>query len=296
MTDQQKLLRLLKLITLLGSTRKRTAREYADKFEISLATIHRHLNLLRDAGFDIQKDEHHCHYLLKPGDSTRSALHFTVEEAQELQIMVKSFSSPLQQSLLNKIYAGSELAENVYSIVKARIAQNYKQLSHAITAQKQVVLRQYFSENSKETKDRKVEPIQLDNEKMLLIAYEIGAQKSKHFKLDRIEEVNLLNAAFKYTRKHGDGTPIDPFGIVDAQRVQVVLQLSELARHRLLERFQDCASFIRKDGKECYFEGEVNAGFKIMDRFLLSYCDEIIILQPSSLKDHLQNIWKKKKL
>ena len=293
MTEQQKLLRVLKLINLLGSPRRRTAPELADNLSVSLATLHRYLHLLKEVGFDIHKDEYHHHYLSKRHELTQSVLQFTLEEAQELHTLVRSTHSPLQQSLLNKIHAGSEIVDSTYNLEKARIGLCYRNLQQALVEKKQAILVQYFSENSNEIKDRKVEPIQLLHEKMLLEAFDISAKAIRHFKLERMEEVRVLDMHFKYAHKHQQ-VPTDPFGVADQQNIKIKLKLSQIGGRRLVEEYPACTSFMIPNAKGNYFEAEVNAGFKLLDRFLLSYCDEVQVLEPESLRHHLENKWKKK--
>lgn len=130
MIEQQKLLRILKLIGLLSSPRRRTVAELARVIEASPQTTCRYIDLLKEVGFDIHTNELYQYYLSSPEKNT--LLQLSLEEAQLLQSLVKGIHTPLQQSLLNKIYAGSELAETAYDIKKASIGLCYRQLQQAM--------------------------------------------------------------------------------------------------------------------------------------------------------------------
>lgn len=295
MIEQRKLLRLLKLIGLLGSARRRTVAELADVLEASPPTVYRYLELLQEVGFDIRTNELHQHFLASQNPPKNTLLQLSLEEAQLLQSLVRGAHTPMQQSLQNKIYTGSELAECAYNIEKARVGLCYRQLQQAMAERKQVVLVHYFSENSNEVRNRKAEPIRLLDEDLILEAFDTEKKQIRHFKLERMEEVKLLDTPFRFKHKHQHAST-DPFGVSDHQNVKVKLKLSQIGRRRLLEEFPACAAFLKANGKGSYFEAEVNAGFKLLDRFLLSYCDEVKVLEPETLKKHLEMKWKKKTL
>ncbi len=292
MIEQRKLLRLLKLISLLNSPRKRTVPELSEVLETSQQTIYRYLELLKEVGFDVRSDEWHQYYLASSKSHTQALLQLTHDEAQFLQSLVRSVSSPLQQSLLNKIYTGSALAESAYNIKKAQIGLCHQKLQQALNERKQVILVQYFSENSHDVSNRKVEPVRFIDEEMVLEAFDVKKKDIRHFKLDRMEDVRVLDTHLRHIPQHKQ-EPTDPFGVAGQAKVRIKLQLSLTGQRRLLEEFPGCASFLSTNGTGSYFEAEVNADFKLIDRFLLSYCDVIRIITPEALKMHMERKWDK---
>lgn len=155
------------------------------------------------------------------------------------------------------------------------------------------MLIQYFSENSDEVSNRKAEPIRLLDQEMVLKAFDTAKKKIRHFRLERMESVKVLETYFHYKHQYAS---TDPFGVADQHNIKVKLKLSRIGQRRLTEEFPACKAFLQPNGQGSYFEAAVNASFKLLDRFLLSYCDEAEVLEPATLKEHLEERWKKKTL
>jgi predicted DNA-binding transcriptional regulator YafY len=108
MLNQHKILRVLKLISYLEQSPSKSIGHLAEILESTERTVYRYFDLIRECGFDLQRDEHNRFYIV---DERTNGVRFTQEEAQLLKELVLKHSkqNKLKDSLLTKIYLGSEL-------------------------------------------------------------------------------------------------------------------------------------------------------------------------------------------
>ncbi len=296
MNEQQRLLRLLKLISLLSSPLRRTARQYADLLEVNKTTVYRYFQTIEEAGYTIRIDGEKQHYLdrtsLRQG---HPSLYFSEDEAQVLRDLVSGYESPLQQDLLNKIYTHSNLPEIANSLADAQRSVRYRTLKEAIDDEKQVVLRQYVSVNSQEVRDRRVEPVRFLHRDLILEAYDVEKRAMRHFRLERIGEVKRSTTAYQHRSQH-ETHATDPFRVADLEPVEVRLRMTRTAAQQMKEFYPATEAYCQEGDDVVMFQAEVNSQFKLLDRLLLSLCDEVVIEEPTALRTHLKQLWAQRTL
>jgi predicted DNA-binding transcriptional regulator YafY len=119
------------------------------------------------------------------------------------------------QEKLNTIYDVSKLGSSLFSrtfLSKANLLEQAKQ------EKKIVKLINYRSTNSSEVTDRLVEPFQVSVKEDILHAFEVEKKAIRHFRISRIERVELLDADWQYETQHYV-TATDPFRIVNDHKV-----------------------------------------------------------------------------
>ena len=295
MNEQQRLLRLLKLISLLTSPLRRTARQYADLLEVNKTTIYRYFHTIEEAGYTLLIDDDNRHYLDRTSlRRNHPDLYFNEDEAQVLGDLVRSYDSPIQQDLLNKIYTHSTLSELANSIADAQQSVRYRLLKEAMQEEKQVVLRQYVSMNSQQVGDRRVEPIGFLHKDTIVEAYDVEKRAMRHFRLERIAEVKRSQTFFQHRKDHHKSST-DPFRVADLQPTEVVVKLTLTAAQQMKELYPATEDYFHTQNETVIFSAPVNTEFKLLDRVLLSLCDEVEIISPPSLRDHLLSIWSQRK-
>nr|WKN34409.1 WYL domain-containing protein [Tunicatimonas sp. TK19036] len=297
MTEQQRLLRLLKFISLLASAYRRTVEEYASKLDVNRATIYRYLKTIEAAGFPIHRDDQKRPFL----DRTLLKrelpdLVFSAEETRMLNDLVRGCTSPLQADLLSKIYMHSEQAELIElidSMADVQQAVKYRALNEAMDEKKQVVLKQYVSVNSGKVHDRRVEPICFRDNHTTLEAYDTEKKGIRYFELDRIAEVKPSNKRFQHREQH-HSQDTDPFQIANLPMLEVELELSLAAAQQLKERYPATKAYLTESGDRFLFCAPVNEQFKLLDAFLMSCCREVRIIKPKALTNHLKQLWQQR--
>ena len=183
MFNQNRILRVFKLITLLKTFPAKSIKRLAASLEISERSCYRYMDLLAELGFELRKDDHNK-YFLQP----------SLEES-------------------------NFLATN---IVHGHLAKLLAQINEAIKEQKQVILHKYQSASSESIADRLVEPIGFTANYTYLCAYEPADAQNKYFKLERMGSIEILAETYKFKEAHILLTP-DVFGFNDSIRIPIII-------------------------------------------------------------------------
>lgn len=285
MIEQRKIFRVFQLISRLRSPFGCTKNEVASDFDVSVRTIERYFLLLRELGFElIQNNE--VFYINIPNQDVinpEEIVVFSPEEASIIKRAVLNCASagPLQKSLLDKLYALSDLDEMAETLYRQNVARNIYLIRTAIKDKKQVVLKSYHSVNRSVDSDRLVEPIRFYYYYRYILAYEINSGTVKQFKTERIRNVEPTDNPFMYPEYHYRKR-VDVFGISGTKPIIVRLQLTRRAASLLNEEMPDAILYVTtKNGKK-YFEGPVY-GLEGVGRFVLGLLDEIKVIEPPEL-------------
>lgn len=212
--DTKRISRLTAILTQLQTKRLLTASELADKFSVSVRTIYRDIKALEQAGVPILTEEGKGysimeHYRLPPVMFTESEANALITAEQlilknkdasfikEYTEAISKIKSVLRHTVKDK---ANLLAERV------RFRQN---TNNEITSQHLSVLQfaltnfclteiKYTDENNKTT-NRIVEPFALysTQENWLLIAFCRLRKDYRAFRLDRLEQLHILNDTFQ---------------------------------------------------------------------------------------------------
>ncbi len=293
MIEQNKLQRLLEIMIFLSSGLKYTLEEISERFEMSERTTRRYIQTFRDAGFIISKPENGRYHIDKNSPHFKEIselLHFSKEETVILQKAIHSVNDEnlLKQNLVKKLYALYDFNRVADTLVNKKHSVNIHQLMQAIKHKNKVILHNYLSANSKQQKDRLVEPFDFTNNYIAIWAYDIEAGCCKTFKNTRIASVQILPEAWEHQEKHKT-LPMDVFRISSEEKIDIKLQLSIRAAELLQEEYPLSEQYIRQINNEQFeFEGPVS-NFKGVGRFIMGLCDEIEVIYPKDLKDFLKN-------
>ena len=226
MFNQHKIYRVLQLITQLQNKPSKSVRFMANFLECTERTTYRYIDLLKQLGFEVQKDEHNKFFILSEKESDE---HFTKEEAGYLIEMVKTAGkeNKLQQAVLKKIYLKSEVSHQANSLFKAHLSKLVEKLNIGIVNHKKVLLKHYHSVNSNKISDRLVEPFQFTENYNAICAFEIASKQNKYFNLERIIDVEVLEEPQENQEQH-QVEKTDVFGFTErnGEKFEVELQLS----------------------------------------------------------------------
>jgi Predicted transcriptional regulator len=293
MIEQNKLQKLLEIMIFLSSGIKYTLKEIAERFEMSERTTYRYIQTFRDAGFIIPKPEKGRYHIDKNTPYFKEIselLHFSREEAGILQKAIHSISEEnlLKQNLVKKLYALYDFNRVADTVVKKEYSVNIHKLLQAIRSKSRVILRGYLSANSKQQKDRIVEPFDFTSNYIATWAYDTEDGCCKTFKNTRITSVQILPKPWQYEQEHKT-LPMDVFRISSKEKINVKLKLSIRAAELLREEYPLSEEYITQfDDKHFVFEAPVS-NFNGVGRFIMGLCDEIEIIHPHSLQDFIKN-------
>ncbi|HEY8402022.1 MAG TPA: transcriptional regulator [Cytophagaceae bacterium] len=288
MIDQQKILRVFRLIKILSDKPARTVKEIAPLLEVSLKTVYNYLEVLEALGYLIDKDQRDAYFLFEP--SSPDAQDFEPEELQLLNQLISAIDPqhPLRQSLQKKVYLSSTLIPFAEELMDRHLARILTRLNNAIEERLQVKLVKYQSATGSVVRDRIVEPISLVKVNSQLVAYETESRSIKHFKLKRMEDVEVLQRPCTHTI---NALPTDVFGFTSSDPFIVKLLLSQRAYRLLIEEFPEVRKFISPSKVDLnypyQFIYEVRSPIGV-GRFVLGLPGEIRVLEPASFIDYLR--------
>lgn len=233
MSNQKKILRVLQFISYLEQKPSKSIQSIASILETTERTAYRYLDLIRDCGFNVHKDNYN-RYFIESG--APSGLLFTSEEAAFLKQLVLTVGSEnkLKDSILSKIYIGSDLKIVASHLLNAKNGRIVERLAEAIALKEQVYLKKYQSINSETISDRLVEPFGFTENYHSLMAFEIASQKNKTYHIDRITSIEFANKPFQHVDLHII-QKLDAFGFSESDEKFLIEKELTLKEYLLLK-------------------------------------------------------------
>ena len=233
MSNQKKILRVLQFISYLEQKPSKSIQSIASILETTERTAYRYLDLIRDCGFNVHKDNYN-RYFIESG--VPSGFLFTSEEAAFLKQLVLTVGSEnkLKDSILSKIYIGSDLKIVASHLLNAKNGRIVERLAEAIALKEQVYLKKYQSINSETISDRLVEPFGFTENYHSLMAFEIASQKNKTYHIDRITSIEFANKPFQHVDLHII-QKLDAFGFSESDEKFLIEKELTLKEYLLLK-------------------------------------------------------------
>jgi len=292
MHNQNKILRVLQMIALLKKQPAKSIRFLAGILESTDRTVYRYLDLVKELGFELQKDQNNK-FLIVSGDDYET-VSFSKEEASLLRdlVLTAGKDSKLKDSVLQKIYLQSELAIQGNHILKANLGKMVTKINSAITENKRVLLKSYHSINTQKISDRLIEPISLTDNYNSICGFEVDTKTNKYYNIERITEVIVLNEQQEFQKLH-QLDEMDAFGFSkqNGEKFQVELILTLKAYILLKEEYPKIEKHIKKDKNSAVYHLNIEVNNpKPVTRFILGLKDEIVVVGSNEFREHLNNI------
>ncbi len=269
----------------------RSIEKYLDTSE---RTIYRYLDLLKDLGFDIEKDSNNKIFIATSLDI--DIIPFTQQEADYLKKLILSTGkkNQLAQSVLKKVHHSSEIQLGGDSLFKAHLSKIVEQISIAIVEGKQLLIKGYSSANSQSISDRIVEPTCFTENYDSVSAFEIKSKLNKYFNIERMDSVEVLEIPMKYEDQHEFYKP-DIFGFQGkTMNKEIELQLTMRAYLLLKEEYPMSSAFINSidDTGKYYFKAKVQS-YKAPGRFVKGFLEEVQVLGSKEFVRYIQRVVQK---
>ena len=294
MFNQNRIYRLFQLINYLKARPAKSVRSIESFLDTSERTVYRYLDLLKDLGFNIEKDNNNKMFISVSSDT--DLIPFTPQEAEYLKKLILSSGkeNQLAQSVLQKVQQSSEIQLGADSLFKAHLAKIVEQISVAIIEGKQLLIKGYSSANSQSISDRLVEPTCFTDNYDSVSAFEIKTQLNKYFNIERMASVEVLEIPMKHEAQHEFYKP-DIFGFQGkSMNKEIELEMSMRAYLLLKEEFPMSAALIKpvpETGKY-YFKANVQS-FQAPGRFVLGFLEEVQVLGSKEFIRFIQKVIKK---
>lgn len=244
MFNQNRILRVFKLITLLKTFPSKTIKRLSYSLEISERSCYRYMDLLTELGFEVGKDEHYKFFL----KADQIVEPFTKEETHLIQevLTVSVKNNPLVASIKAKLPSLEESNIMANNIVNGHLSKLVSQINESILNKTQINICKYQSASSESITDRLVEPIGFTSNYQYLCAFEVESQQNKYFKLERMGSIENLNEIAKFQEQHKLLNP-DVFGFNDSgEKFPIKLKMSMRAMLFLKDDYPETAPFIEE--------------------------------------------------
>ncbi len=279
MFNQNRIYRLFQLINYLRAEPAKSVRSIESFLNTSERTVYRYLDLLKDLGFNIERDVNNKMFIAASSDI--DLIPFTPQEADYLKKLILSTGkeNQLAQSVLQKVQQSSEIQIGADFLFKAHLSKIVEQISVAIIEGKQLLIKGYSSANSQSISDRLVEPTCFTDNYDAVSAFEISTNLNKYFNIERMSSVQVLDIPMEHESKHEFNKP-DIFGFQDkSMDKEIEIEMSMRVYLLLKDEYPMSAAFIKSipDTGKYYFKANVQS-FKAPGRFVMGFLEEIQVI------------------
>ncbi|UTA67677.1 YafY family protein [Emticicia sp. 21SJ11W-3] len=271
-----------------------TIKMLAARYNVSQSIIKKDFDELKNAWFTLKYDKQYRYYLVsdKSLEHLEDVLFFTGPEKEFLlEALTKANATDKRlekiRSKLERIYDVSKLGSSLFSrtfLDKANLLEQARKQKRVTT------LLNYRSTMSSQVSNRVVEPFHISTKEDILHAYDLERKEIRHFRISRIERVELQTENWQHETLHHVAAT-DPFRIVSDQQVYIHLKLKTGAVNELIDKFPVSQAYIQPSSTEkdiYHFECKVNAEFKGISNFILGHSEYIVeIVEPESLIEHI---------
>ena len=157
-------------------------------------------------------------------------------------------------------------------------------LKEAIREKSSVIIHGYWSSNSGEARDRKVEPFAFIGDNLYIWCYDLDKNQVRPFRISRMGSIEM-GEPWKMESKHKKGK-IDAFYFTGDKEIPVKIELDMLAKDLLTEEFPEAVKDLidLKDGR--WMLDTVVYGIKGIGRFYVGLIDHIEIIDAPELREY----------
>lgn len=162
--------------------------------------------------------------------------------------------------------------------------EKINRLEKAYSEKRQVILKGYRS-NSNNIRDRVAEVFLITPEHDTIQAFDVVDKKVKHFKLSRIDLVEITPNAWSHGKQH-ERKSTDVFRIAMNGQQLVELQIDVYAYNSLIDNYPkakaDCQFY--QQSNSFHFQSRVNPLFLGLTNFIMNNAGHVKIISPPELK------------
>lgn len=284
--------RLFEIVYILLEKEKVTARELAERFEVSTRTVYRDIEVLSGAGIPVYMSKGKGGGVsLLPGFTLNKAVITEGEKAEILSALKALDAVKPEEKATALRMMGSLLGESDYDWIevdfgiwfdKNREEALFNDIKKAVIEKR--VIRFFYANAKGQTSEREAEPIKLcfKGEAWYLYAWCRKRKEERFFKLKRIRKLKLTEEIFQRTYK---GAVLkEEYNHYWTDSIQLKLKIAKEASFRVYEEFEDYEEL--EDGsflvKISFPKGEW------MLYYLLGFGQALEVLEPVEVREQLK--------
>lgn len=278
MPQDNKAIRLIRLLFFLSGSYPKSKEECADFLKVGDSSFYNYCNEIKNIGFNLlQKNgKYWVEYDSRPTQMLANLLHFTDEEAYILAKSIDSiegYTMPARR-LKEKLVSFLNHDKALGAYLKKDKPEIVSVLNNAIKTKKQVLLIDYASGNSMTIRNRLVEPFEFKEDFSLVWAYDIDLQKNRQFKICRIDDVEESPIFWKYESSHRS-LPVDVFRNTGELNKDIEFRLTLRARNLLIEEYPLAEKHLTEITKTNFHFRAPVAKYEGPGRFVLGIAEDI---------------------
>lgn len=285
--------RLFKILYYLLDKGTVTAPELAKKFEVSVRTIYRDIDMLSGAGIPVYTTTGHGGGIHLFDNFVLKKSLLSEQEMQDILIGVQSLSAvqyPDTDGVMSKLKATFQIAESDWieidfsrwgSIVEKE-KQYFEMLKRSILGRQEIQFLYYNSLG--EVSQRRCQPLKMvyKDKAWYLYAYCLKRNDYRLFRISRIKELQVTDQYFKSHSEMKESV----FSLMEEMGKPITIELSfpKEVSYRVYDTFED--DVIKWNGQEI----RVNVTLPETEwlySFIMSFGNQISILYPISLKEKI---------
>lgn len=285
--------RLFKILYYLLDKGTVTAPELAKKFEVSVRTIYRDIDMLSGAGIPVYTTTGHGGGIHLFDNFVLKKSLLSEQEMQDILIGVQSLSAvqyPDTDGVMSKLKATFQIAESDWieidfsrwgSIVEKE-KQYFEMLKRSILGRQEIQFLYYNSLG--EVSQRRCQPLKMvyKDKAWYLYAYCLKRNDYRLFRISRIKELLVTDQYFKSHSEMKESV----FSLMEEMGKPITIELSfpKEVSYRVYDRFED--DVIKWNGQEI----RVNVTLPETEwlySFIMSFGNQISIMYPVSLKEKI---------
>jgi Predicted transcriptional regulator len=285
--------RLFKILYYVLEKGKVTANELAEKFEVSIRTIYRDIDVLSSAGIPIYATQGKGGGIEIADDFVLKKSFFSKNEQEQILIALKGLeltNKGCENELLTKLTALFKTKNTNWievDFINWQRSKSYDELFKDIKSaiiNKNIVSFTYFSSNKKET-SREVKPIRLlfKGWDWYVYAFCLSRNDFRYFKLSRIKEFEILSNTFE-----------DDFDNIvlkkEMEYEETVFVKVKFDRKMAFRVYDEVSGDIEEDEDgNLYATVELPNDYNLYN-YIFSYGDAAEVLEPKEIRDKIKNI------
>ncbi len=285
--------RLFKILYYLLDKGTVTAPELAKKFEVSVRTIYRDIDMLSGAGIPVYTTTGHGGGIHLFDNFVLKKSLLSEQEMQDILIGVQSLSAvqyPDTDGVMSKLKATFQIAESDWieidfsrwGSIAEKEKQYFEMLKRSILGRQEIQFLYYNSLG--EVSQRRCQPLKMvyKDKAWYLYAYCLKRNDYRLFRISRIKELLVTDQYFKSHSEMKESV----FSLMEEMGKPITIELSfpKEVSYRVYDTFED--DVIKWNGQEI----RVNVTLPETEwlySFIMSFGNQISILYPVSLKEKI---------
>lgn len=286
--------RLFEIVYILLNKKKTTAKELAERFEVSVRTIYRDIDILSSAGIPVYASQGKGGGISLLDDYVLNKSVLSEDEQNEILFALQSLTvtqNPETHRVLSKLSSLFNKSKTNWIEVDLSPWGSDKNKTCEFTILKNAILNHqiieftYFN-SSGEKSTRKVEPLKLifKVNAWYLQGFCLIKNEYRIFKISRISNVEITQEVF--TDRTPEGPSVNQKEQNSQKWIDVQLQIAPKGAYRVFDEFDEKEIIRNQDGSFMVVTSLPESEW--LFRFILSFGTDLEVLAPQNIREMIQ--------